>query len=260
MIALPSSGPAWFKMWIRLTFLLLFVVQSGWAAVQCDSDDDTGHTECVPLPVYNNQYQWATCLTNDYIQQKSKNRHVCQHDSTYCWYQCMIEIYGKGSGAVSYDCSCDPNKVNPTQKPLPQECYSPSGDSCDWYRNCLEKNYPCVASSNAYSIRYAERFCRSFDNRSRAEFSADAQKWTDGVRKCLQVALVPLLRPWVNPSCRALRVKAFASHTPCYLNPDKDVPSICDLSYLQYTKIFWTIKGSFVLLDTAWESSKECGT
>ena len=30
----------------------------------------------------------------------------------------------------------------------------------------------------------------------------------------------------------------------------------CRLDYVQYTKIFWTIKGSFTKLDTAWESLK----
>ena len=46
------------------------------------------------------------------------------------------------------------------------------------------------------------------------------------------------------------------SYTDSLLKPDKDVPSICDLDYVQYVKIFWTIKGSFVKLDTAWESLK----
>jgi len=119
----------------------------------------------------------------------------------------------------------------------------------------LEKKYPCEASSNAYAITYATTFCRLFEER-RAMFSADGQKWMDGVRKCLQVALVPLLRPWANPTCKEIRKRAFASHTPCYLEPDKDVPSICDLDYVEYVKIFWTIKSSFLKLDTAWETLK----
>ena len=173
----------------------------------------------------------------------------------------MIEVHDKERGSVTEDCSCKPSistsypyTVSPTTS-LPPECFSPSGDSCDWYRNCLEKKYPCEATSNAYAIRYAEKFCSLFDER-RAKFSADGQKWMDGVRKCLQVALVPLLRPWAKPTCEEIREEAFTSHTPCYLKPDKDVPSICDLDYLQYYKIFWTIRGSFAELDTAWESLK----
>ena len=187
-------------MW-ALAFVLFFVVQSAWAA-QCNKDiGPPGPTECVQLPQYYNQYQWATCLSNAYIQQKSGHKHICVNRvATYCWYQCMIEVHGKGYGSVTDDCSCQPSSSTsnpytgiPTTT-LPPECYSPSGDSCDWYRNCLEKKHPCEASSNAYAITYAEKFCRLF-NEKRAKFSADGQKWMDGVRKCLQVALVPLMRP-----------------------------------------------------------------
>ncbi|XP_078357857.1 uncharacterized protein LOC144642697 [Oculina patagonica] len=139
--------------------------------------------------------------------------------------------------------------------PLPSECHNPSGDSCDWYRNCLEKKYPCEATSNPYAIKYAEKFCKLYGKRY-SSFSPDAQRWVDGVRKCLQVVLVPLLRPGTKPTCQEIREKAFASHTPCYLHPGKDVPSVCDLGCWEYFKIFWTIKGSFTQSDTAWESIK----
>ncbi|XP_078357839.1 uncharacterized protein LOC144642686 [Oculina patagonica] len=236
-------------MWM-LTFLLLFVVQSGLAA-QCDRDvGPVGLSECVSLQNYD-QYQWATCLTNDYIQQKSGHKHICfDRSATYCWYQCMIEVHDKESGSVLEDCSCHPDGVYTTQLPLPQECYSPPGNFCNWYRDCLELKYPCEATSNAYAIKYAEKFCKLYGERY-SLFSEDGQKWVDGVRKCLQVTLTPLLRRWEYPSCEALRTKAFDSHEPCYLDPDKDVPSICDLDYSQFLKIFWTIKGDFVKLDTA---------
>ena len=171
----------------------------------------------------------------------------------------MLEVHNKDNGPVIKDCSCNPSlfTASPTTS-LPADCYSPSGDSCDWYRNCLEKKYACEATSNAYAIKYVEKFCKLYDKRS-SLFSPDGQKWVDGVRKCLQVVLVPLLRPWKKPSCQEIRETAFASHTPCYLNPDKDVPSICDLDCSEYFKNFWTIKGSFTELDTAWESIKGIG-
>ena len=238
-------------------FALLVFVQHGWAA-QCDKDTGpSGATGCIQISRYNNQYQWATCLTDAYIQQKSGHKYDCLDRSrTYCWYQCMLEVHNKDNGLVTNDCSCNPNLLaaSPTTS-LPAECYSPTGDSCDWYRNCLEKKYPCEDTSNAYAIKYAEKFCRLYDKRY-SLFSKDGQKWVDGVRKCLQVTLVPLLRPWKNPSCKEIRQTAFASHTPCYLHPDKDVPSVCDLDCWEYFKIFWTIKGSFTALDTAWESIK----
>ena len=78
----------------------------------------------------------------------------------------------------------------------------------------------------------------------------------DAVRKCLQVSLVPILRPWYKPSCEDIRQRAFASHTPCYLNPDKDAPSICDLGSKDFLHIFLTIKRSFIQLDTLPKSLK----
>lgn len=184
----------------------------------------------------------------------------------------MLEVHNKNIGSVTQDCSCkDAGSTTPNPftgfltTPLPPSCYSPSGDSCNWYRNCLEKKYPCEDTSNAYAIRYAEKFCRLYDERY-LSFSTDGQKWVDAVRKCLQVNLVPVLRPWYKPTCQEIREKAFASHTPCYLRPDKDAPSICDLSCFDFFKIFFTIKGSFIRMETAWESFKgmwnvgsECG-
>ncbi|KAK2554224.1 hypothetical protein P5673_024221 [Acropora cervicornis] len=60
------------------------------------------------------------------------------------------------------------------------------------------------------------------------------QKWVDAVRKCLRLGVVPLLRPWKHSSYEKIREPALASHAPCYLNPDKDAPSICDLDFLDY--------------------------
>lgn len=249
---------------MKLLFALLFVmVRRGWSG-QCLRDyGPAGVTGCVQISRYNNEYQWATCLTDAYIKQKSRHQHLCIDSlATYCWYQCMLEVHNKEFGPVTQDCSCkDAGSTTPKPftglltTPLPPGCYSPSGDSCDWYRNCLEKKYPCEDTSNAYAIRYAERFCRSYDERY-SSFSAAGQKWVNAVRKCLQVNLAPLLRPWFKPTCQEIRDKAFASHTPCYLYPDKDAPSVCDLSCFDFFKIFFTIKGSFVEIDTAGESFK----
>ena len=244
-------------------FILLFLSLHLARATTCDRDNGpAGVTECIQISRYNNEYQWATCLTNAYIKQKSSHEHQCEDRTrTYCWYQCMLEVHAKNSGPVSDDCSCQLS--NTTPKPytgvpttsLPLECYSPSGDSCDWYRNCLEKRYPCEDTSNAYAIKYAEKFCRLYGDRY-SLFSPEGRKWVDAVRKCLQVSLVPILRPWRKLSCEDIRQWAFNSHTPCYLDPDKGAPSICDLDCQDFFKIFWTIKGSFIQLDTFWETLK----
>ena len=245
---------------LALTFMLLLVVELGWAA-QCNKwSGPAGTVECIQLRSYNNEYQWGTCVTDTYMKQKSNQKHQCiDRAATYCWYQCMLEVHNKDYGLVTSDCSCTPS--NPTSHPnittlLPPECYSPSGDSCDWYRNCLERKYPCEATSNGYAVKYAEHFCKLYDQNF-GKFSQTGKNWVNGVRKCLQVSLVPLLRPWADdPTCEEIREKAFASHTPCYLNPGNGVSSVCDLDCSDYFQIFWTIKGSFVKVDTLWESLK----
>ena len=247
---------------LALTFMVLLVVGLGWAA-QCNKwSGPPGTVECIQLRRYNNEYQWGTCVTDAYMKQKSNKKHQCiDRTATYCWYQCMLEVHNKNDGSVTSDCSC--NSSNPTSYPntltpttlLPPECYSPSGDSCDWYRNCLERKYPCEATSNGYAIKYAEHFCKLYDQNF-AKFSLSGKNWVNGVRKCLQVSLVPLLRPWVDPTCEKIRERAFASHTPCYLDPGNGMPSVCDLDCSDYYQIFWTIKGSFGKVDTLWESLK----
>lgn len=197
-------------------FALLLLAHHAWSS-QCNKDSGPpGMTRCVQVPGYREQWQWTTCLTDAYVQQKSDHKHKClDRSSTYCWHQCMLEFYNKENGTVSQDCLCNPSLfTSSNNRSLPQQCYSPSGTSCGWYRNCLEKRYPCEATSNGYAIRYAEKFCKLYGDRY-SLFSIDGRKWVDGVRKCLQVALVPLIRPWKNPSCQEIRKTAFASHTPC---------------------------------------------
>ena len=42
---------------------------------QCNSASDLGQTECVDLTIYTG-YQWATCLTEDYIMRASAGRYT----------------------------------------------------------------------------------------------------------------------------------------------------------------------------------------
>ncbi|XP_078357806.1 uncharacterized protein LOC144642657 [Oculina patagonica] len=242
-------------MWVLPTFMLFLGVQSGWTAQECDKDKGpSGSIECLKVTGYQSQYQLGTCLAKAYIRDRGHD-YVCDRTRNYCWYQCMLDIHGKPSGFVTEDCSCDPYGTSPTSS-LRQECYSPSGVNCYWYRTCLEKKYPCKPSGNAYVIRFAERFCRVFEE-EKVKFSSDAQRWLDAAGKCLQVtATLPLLRLPADPTCNQIREKALDSYTKCYLNPDYGGPSICDLNCWQHIKIFWTIRGSFTKLDTAWETLK----
>ena len=57
-----------------------------------------GGSECVKLRDYN-KYQWATCLSNSYINTFSKGSHECTNkNATYCWYQCMLESHESEEG------------------------------------------------------------------------------------------------------------------------------------------------------------------
>ena len=69
--------------------------------------------------------------------------------------------YGQDRGDVNKDCACSPGEqitVAPTNN-LSPHCYSPRGDDCSWYRNCLEVRYPYKGTVHAYAIKYAEKFC-----------------------------------------------------------------------------------------------------
>ena len=90
----------------------------------------------------------------------------------------------------------------------------------------------------------------------KSKISADVQKWMEAVRKCQQVAMVPLLRDSEDQTCNEIREKALASYTQCYLNPGEGAKSICDIFCWDHFKVFWAIKRSFLKLDTAWESLK----
>ena len=203
---------------------------------QCNSSSDLGETECVYLyPVYN-AHQWATCLTKDYIMRASDGRHVCASDTaTQCWYQCMIEIYGAEDGSVNSDCSCTPGEMLPNDRSrLEAECYSPPGNDCDWYEDCLEMRYPCRGTDDGYAIEYAEKFCNLYSENYN-DFSIIGRQWVDEVRKCLQLQLVPTLRLWVNPTCAEIRDDAFDSHPDCYTGV---TPSMCELGCVDIWQAF----------------------
>ena len=134
-----------------------------------------------------------------------------QYASTSAWF----ELYNVAQGTVNSECRCSSGDQAPTPDSLPPECYSPNGRDCSWYRNCLEVRYPCQGTNNGYAIEYAEKFCNLYSD-SYNDFSTEGRAWIDGVCKCLQVALVPSLRPWVSKTCRDNRREAFDSHSGCY--------------------------------------------
>jgi len=224
---------------------LVFVIISG--TLGCDRNTGpAGVAHCFLNSPYYTKYQCATCLTNAYIRQRSKGEHQCRdRTATYCHYQCMIERYDIGKGPVYDDCHCDPHKslLQPSMSlPLPASCYSPDGTDCGWYRHCLARMYNCEGQAE-YAISYGEKFCNLFGQSS---FSPKARQWIDAARKCLQVALVPVLHICqVKPTCEDIKRMAFNSHVPCYVKPYQGF-SVCNLDPIDWARIFWTIKSSFL--------------
>ena len=211
---------------------------------QCSGSSDIGNTECVLLTPYYSQYQWATCLTHEYVHRASNQRHICRNYATRCWYQCQLEINNEENGPVFDNCACSSGDTIPpsddTMPTLDPECFSPSGDDCNWYRDCLEERYQCEATGDGYAIEYAKKFCDLFMEGS-SDFSSQGMMWIDGVRKCLQVVLVPSLRPFLSKTCADIKQEAFDSHSRCYLEPGSGVPSICDLSISDKLAAFCTV-------------------
>ena len=187
-----------FSVTFGLPLLLFIFVPSGTLSQRCASAGDLGGTHCVLLTPYYSEYQWATCLTDDYIMQSASARgktHYCRSQSAVqCWYQCMIEFYDMNSGPVNANCRCSPGSTTsmPTMPLLPH-CFSPRGDDCQWYGECLEVRYPCQGTGDGYAIEFAEKFCNLYSTNYN-DFSTEGQSWIDAVRKCLQVELVPSLR------------------------------------------------------------------
>ena len=202
----------------------------------CSSAADLGRTDCVLItrPSYDAR-QWATCVTEDYMMRASGGWWQCVNEGvTQCWYQCMLEIYDFEGGLVNADCSCTPDEMLPNNSRLPAECYSPRGDNCQWYEDCLEMRYPCRGTDDGYAIEYAQKFCNLYSDNYN-DFSSTGRQWVDEVRRCLQVALVPSLRLWVTHTCAAIREEAFDSHAGCYTDVD---PSMCELSCADIWRAF----------------------
>ncbi|CAF0874336.1 unnamed protein product [Adineta steineri] len=143
-----------------------------------------------------------------------------------------------------------PSACRCTNVDLPEYCKHPSGDDCDWYKNCLEKQHKCIDTDYSYSIDYGLTYCNRY-NDFYANFSSAGQIWIDAVRKCLQEKLVPFLQPCINGSdtreyyaCRRIKKEAFDSHESCYVSA-----GVCELHPLQWWKIFVTVYGDFSLKD-----------
>ena len=249
---------------------LLFAFLVHHASSVCDENTGPpGSYDCVLGSDYTD-FQWATCLSDAYIKQSTSGHYQCSDQTrTYCYYQCMLDLYKIEEGPIYDVCACNPNSTvtaNPGSTLAPN-CYDPTGEDCLWYINCLAERYPACKGSHAeYAINFGYKFCSLYNERS-AFFTTRALAWIKAVRKCLQNKLTKLIRDFINVTCEELQDKAFKSHIPCYVNPNESdivIVSVCNLNPYDFFQIFWTVKSA--LLDqfrkTATQllqTSFECG-
>lgn len=64
------------------------------------------------------------------------------------------------------------------------------------------------------------------------------------MRKCLQVKLVDLLRPYQHPSCDEIKTRALCSHSGCYHENPDGVPSLCDIGFENWLRVLVTVFSS----------------
>ena len=226
---------------MKLSLLSLFL--PGLRASCSNNGSSVGKTECIRVARYSAR-QFATCVNDLYIRQKSKGKHGCTEDQESCVYQCMLEVHGLNSGDVYSPCGCSLTEKTtdniPTQ--LPSWCFSPTGAECNWYRICLKRRYVCNEAFNANVVIFAEQFCKLYLN-AYSHFTSLGDLWLNGVRKCLLVSLVPLLREWQQESrCGNSLTNAITTFSNCFISPFPGIPSICHIPLRDFWGIFWHLR------------------
>ena len=209
-----------------------------------------GMSACIRIPRYDSE-QWSTCVTDVYIRQKSRGRHGCAKGQAICIYQCMLEVHDENFGKVTKPCTCstsDEEEALKTVRPpivLPSWCLSPTGADCSWFKTCLGKRFSCGAKFRGEIIEFAEEMCGLYLN-PYSDLSRSGNMWINGVRKCLQVNLVPMLRKWHKAnrqSCKSLTKHAISSFGRCFYSPfPVTVPAICELPLTDLWRIFWHLR------------------
>lgn len=233
-----------------LVFSLFLTIYLFGTHLQSGSNtEQLGSTECVLLsPLSDTPYQQATCLTHEYTIHR---KYICREIANKCSYQCQYERHEQQKD----NCKCFGDQDIVTKPPdLDQQCYSPSGDNCNWYRECLERRYACEGTEHCYAIEFGEKLCNIF---SEGLYSEIGMRWVVSVRKCLQEALVPLLRPQIPKTCADIRKDAFQSHLPCYVEAQPGSISACDLPIMDRLKIFWILFSNLQFSDLLLETGRQ---
>jgi len=204
--------------------------------------------------------------TNSNIQKKSSKKHrCCDSQSISCYLQNMLNVsrLEEGSPCNKFTKYKTRSSVNSSERKA-EDCKSPKGKDCTWYRQCLAVLYPCHGQVN-YAIDYGDRMCQQYQ-KNLAMFSLYGLSWLDAARKCLQVDLARIVYASAKPeyTCAQVKQLAFDTHGPCYLHPDaSSTLSVCELSVYDFYAVFTTIKSAFISdftesIKGLWEIMKGC--
>ena len=109
---------------------------------------------------------------------------------------------------------CGDCSTCPSDPMCQSRCTDPPIKSCDFYRTCAEGQLGCGASG--YPLAYGEKNCNKFVNNLNY-FSSAGQNWIFGTMHCLQMAMVPVLKP-CTATCSSFQTAAFNSHPGCYVD------------------------------------------
>ena len=135
-------------------------------------------------------------------------------------------------------CRCNVWQTRSRHYEYDAQCNIPDGSDCDWYEQCLDRRYGCSTSQHRYPLLYGKHFCR-VTKQNEAKFSDVGRLWNQNVRRCLQISLVRMIKPWMSESCRMVQRVAFESHAPCYTSS----PSICELPCKDLMTIIFMVFG-----------------
>ena len=73
---------------------------------QCLSSSNVGTKGCIRFTSYTTYSQTAICRSDSSVRSVSNGLHSCSSGASYCWYQCVLDEYGRTSGTVPTDCRC----------------------------------------------------------------------------------------------------------------------------------------------------------
>eukprot|EP00755_Sulcionema_specki_P021289 Sspe_Gene.13160::Locus_4511_Transcript_2_2_Confidence_0.750_Length_1160::g.13160::m.13160 len=139
---------------------------------------------------------------------------------------------------------------------LGDECSNPSGVDCTFYSKCVGNRVQCdivdrVATPKCDEYLEAER-----------KMSDQGKKWSQYVRKCLQVELANKVLSQPSFTCDDVANSFFTDHLPCYLSPDTGLEKgFCGLPFLDRARVY-AIASSIFFQDWgkyAGEAAKSAG-